>query len=75
MIGSVRILSGMAMSAKATIGTQIRLRIATSTAKTSGEVAAATAGAHAGAAVGAVFVAGAVWLNGDGPFGAELVVA
>ena len=31
MIGSVRILSGMAMSAKATTGTQIRLRIATTT--------------------------------------------
>ena len=36
MIGSVRILSGMAMSANATIGTQIRLRIATTHAEAFG---------------------------------------
>ncbi len=36
MIGSVRILSGIAMSAKATIGTQIRLRIATTHAEAFG---------------------------------------
>ena len=35
MIGSVRILSGMAMSANATIGTQIKLRIATTTPRLS----------------------------------------
>jgi hypothetical protein len=35
MIGSVRILSGTAMSANATIGTQIRLRIATTTPRLS----------------------------------------
>ena len=35
MIGRVRILSGMAMSANATIGTQIRLRMATTTPRLS----------------------------------------
>lgn len=51
------------------------LWIAACAAQDAGELAAAAAGAHARAPVDAVVVAGGVWLDCDGPVGAELAVA